>query len=217
MQTNDRLSRREVLKFFGAVTATLAAGDYAALAQAVPTAPTAKGYGTDPDLSKIYSPGDFWPLTFTAEQRKTATALADVILPADNLGPAASTLRVPDYIDEWISAPYPAQQSDRNTIVNGLAWIELEAQKRFSKDFAGLTPEEQRAICDDIAWAAKAKPEFAKPAKFFTLFRTIAAGAYYATPEGWQALGYVGNVPLPSFDGPPPEVLQKLGLEQTVV
>ena len=26
-------------------------------------------------------------------------------------------------------------------------------------------------------------------------------------------LGYVGNIPLPSFDGPPPEVLERLGLE----
>jgi len=26
----------------------------------------------------------------------------------------------------------------------------------------------------------------------------------------------VGNVALPSFDGPPPEVLQKLGVTQTV-
>ena len=36
------------------------------------------GYGTDPDLTKTYHPGEVWPLTFTTEQRRTvamATAL----------------------------------------------------------------------------------------------------------------------------------------------
>ena len=53
-------------------------------------------------------------------------------------------------------------------------------------------------------------------ASFFSRFRSLAAGAYYGTPEGWKAIGYIGNIPLPSFDGPPPEVLAKLGVEQTV-
>ena len=40
--------------------------------------------------------------------------------------------------------------------------------------------------------------------------------AAYATPAGWEAIGYVGNVALPKFDGPPAEVLAKLGVTQTV-
>jgi len=53
-----------------------------------------------------------------------------------------------------------------------------------------------------------------KAAHFFSRFR--AAPAYYATPQGWKAIGYVGNVQLPPFDGRPPEVLAKLGVTQTV-
>jgi hypothetical protein len=221
MQTPDtRLSRRDVLKFFGAMSATMAAGDLGALAQEAKSpaaaAAAAKGYGPDPDLVKFYKPGDAWPLTFTPAQAKTATALADVMLPADDFGPAASTLRVADYIDEWISAPYPQQQKDRPGIVEGLAWLESESQKRFQKDFAALSADQHRAICDDICWTADAKPEFKKAAEFFLNFRALANAAYYGTPDGWKAVGYVGNIPLPSFDGPPPEVLAKLGLEQTV-
>ena len=44
-------------------------------------------YGVDPDLLKIYKPGVAWPLTFNKEQQRTATALADVILPKDHFGP----------------------------------------------------------------------------------------------------------------------------------
>lgn len=206
MQTT-RLTRREVLGFFAAA---LAASQLPAFAQ------TAKGYGSDPDLTKLYKPGDVWPLTFSAAEKNAATALADVIFPTDDLGPAASTLRIADFVDEWISAPYPQQQSDRPIIIDGLAWLDAEAQRRFQKDFAALTAEQHRALCDDICWPPDAKPEFAKPAAFFVQFRALCAGAYYGTQEGWKAIGFIGNVPLPKFDGPPAEVLAQLGLEQTV-
>lgn len=208
----DRLSRREVIKFFVAVSAASALGEATAFSQAQ----IAKGYGTDPALSKIYNPGDVWPLTLSASEKAAATALADVIFPADDLGPAASALRVPDYIDEWVSAPYPDQRAVRPVILDGLAWLDAESQKRFSKSFAMAGAEQKRALCDDIAWPPHAKPEHKKGAEFFIAFRMLASIAYYGTPDGWSAIGYVGNVPLAAFDGPPKEVLERLGLEQTV-
>ena len=51
----------------------------------------AGGYGADPDLIKTYRPGDLWPLTFTAEQRREAAALCDLIIPADEISPSASS------------------------------------------------------------------------------------------------------------------------------
>jgi len=207
-----RLTRREVLRYFSAAGAVMAGGSVPASAQS----PAAKGYGSDPNLGKIYQPGDVWPLTFTAAQKKAASALADVLFPADHLGPAASALRVTDYLDEWVSAPYPLMQADRTPVLDGLAWLDAESQRRFARDFAALAAAQQQAVCDDICWPEDAKPAFAKAAAFFVLFRGLCAAAYYGTPDGWHALGFVGNIPLPSFDGPPKEVLEKLGLEQTV-
>jgi hypothetical protein len=74
---------------------------------------TAKGYGPDPSMVKIYQPGDVWPLTLTEPQRRTTRALCDLIIPADDTSPSASAVGVPDFIDEWISSPYPAQAGDR--------------------------------------------------------------------------------------------------------
>ena len=216
MPFDPRLSRRRTgLKWFAAAAAATQLPDFGNHAVAA-AAPSAKGYGTDPDLSKFYQPGDFWPLTLTPPQRKTLTALADLILPSDHLGPAASEVHVPDFIDEWVSAPYPLQQKDREALLPGLQWLEDESTKRFSKSFPSLSDTEKRAIADDICWPADAKPEFKKAAAFFLKFRSLAASAYYGTEAGWKAIGYVGNVPLAKFDGPPPEVLEKLGLEQTV-
>jgi len=223
--TVARLPRRTVLKWFAAIAASsrlpgFSTGSTAGAAETPASsagASAAKGYGTDPLIANFYAPGDFWPLTLSPDAHQTAAALADLILPADHLGPAASELRTSDYIDEWISAPYPLQQGDRGIILPGLTWLVEESRKRFGKEFAALDDEQKRAIADDICWPADAKPEFKKAAAFFVKFRALAASAYYGTEAGWKAIGYIGNVPLPSFDGPPKEVLERLGVEQTVI
>jgi hypothetical protein len=211
-----RLSRREVLKWFAAAAAVGEANFVSPFTAGAAPAAVA-GYGTDPVLAEVYAPGDFWPLTLSKAQRRAATALADVILPADELGPAASALRVPDFVDEWVSAPYPQQEKDREVILEGLAWIDEESRRRWQKDFADLAEGEQEALCDDLCAEEQKDPAVKKAAKFFEKFTGICMGAYYGTPEGWAAIGYVGNVPSGIFAGPPPEVLDQLGLTQTVV
>ena len=173
---------------------------------------TVTGYGTDPDMIKSYKPGDVWPLTLTADQRITAAALCAVIIPADATSPSAAELGVHDFIDEWISAPYPEQARDRPIIIDGLAWIEGTAQQRFNRHFAALTAAEKNTICDDICSKEKASPTHVPAAQFFARFRDLTAGGFYTTPQGMNDIGYVGNMPLITFDGPPPEVLKQLGL-----
>ena len=174
------------------------------------------GYGGDPKLVPVYKGGEFWPLTLSDEQKLAAATLADVILPDDQYGPAASMVGVVAMVDEWVSAPYPTQQADRPVILEGLAWVDAESRKRFGRPFAEASDAQRRAVCDDICFAPEAEPEFRQAAAFFSRFRSLCAGAYYATPPGWEAIGYVGNVALERFDGPPAEVLERLGVEQTV-
>ena len=208
-----RLSRRDVLKWFAAVAAATQVGPFL---RAQDGDGPAEGYGKDPLLTKHYNAGDVWPLTLSEKERAATTALADFILPADAYGPAASALRVPDFIDEWVSAPYSSQQSSRKTILPGLRWIDEEATRRFGKTFASLKDSEKEGICKDICDTKTKNTEFREASVFFSSFRSLAMGAYYGTPEGWKAIGYVGNVPLPSFEGPPQEVLDQVGVQQTV-
>jgi gluconate 2-dehydrogenase subunit 3-like protein len=169
-------------------------------------------YGTDPKLLETYHPGDLWSLTFTPLQRRQATVLCDTIIPADATSPSASAVGVVDFIDEWISAPYPTQRVDRKIVLEGLAWLDAEAARRFTKSLVDLDEQQLHGICDDICYVPKAKPEALEAAKFFARYRDLTAGGFYTTPQGRQDLGYVGNTPLPRFDGPPPEVLRKVGL-----
>jgi hypothetical protein len=170
------------------------------------------GYGTDPDLVKEWKAGGPWPLTLTENARKTVATLCDLIIPADSTSPAASAVGVVDFIDEWISAPYPQQRGDREIILPGLLWIEAESQKRFGKAFPSLGDAQKSAIADDICSAARARPEFASAARFFAKFRDLTAGGFYTTPVGMNDIGYRGNVSLDKFDGPPLEALRKAGL-----
>ncbi|WP_395743803.1 gluconate 2-dehydrogenase subunit 3 family protein [Prosthecobacter sp.] len=205
-----RMDRRKALQWMLTATATMAIRDPQLFAaDAAPV--KAQGYGPDPVMVKVYKPGDVWPLTLTEPQRRTTRALCDVILPADDTSPSASALGVPDFIDEWISSPYPAQAGDRRVILEGLKWIDAEANTRFSKAFADLPLDQQTALCTDLA-APKPQPALKQPAAFFKRFRDLTAGGYYTTPEGMKAIGYVGNMPSGSFEGPPLEALQHVGL-----
>jgi hypothetical protein len=198
--TPKPLSRREaVQRMLAAAAALQVIGFEAYGVQGMP-----KSYGTDPNLHTKVIP---WERILTEQELKIVTVLGDTIIPADDKSPAASAVGIPDFINEWVSAPYPAQVADSKQVREGLKWIDAEAQRRFSKGFADLDEKQIQAICDDICSPAKAKPEFKKAASFFSKFRNLVAGGFYSTPEGWKDIGYIGNVAMPVFPGPPPEVL----------
>lgn len=212
------MDRRTTIKWMLAVSVVTPGMHYAAHAMGAGSAakdpPANQGYGTDPNLIKVYKPGELWPLTFTGRQRRTVKVLCDLIIPADSSSPSASEVGVVDFLDEWISAPYEQQLQDRATLLKGLAWLDREAASRYGTgmSFVALSNDQQTAICDDICFVAKAKPDFVEAATFFARYRDLTAGGFYTSPQGRKDVRYVGNVPLPRFDGPPPEVLKKVGL-----
>jgi hypothetical protein len=210
------MDRRTAIKWI--LSATAALPILSRVSRGADAHPSPTGYGPDPDIQKIYTPGELWPLTFTADERRTATVLCDTIIPADNESPSASQVGVVDFIDEWISAPYSPERGeftfelDRDLILGGFIWLDGEAAGRFGKKFADLDDPQRAAICDDICSLNSAKPEHAHQAWFFTRFRDLTTGGFYTTPEGTKDLRYVGNVPMATFEGPPLEVLKKVGL-----
>lgn len=209
-----RISRRVALKWMVTAMGSVALADPLALAgMASGASPTqGHGYGTDLDLTKSYKPGDLWPLTLARAPRRTVTVLCDLIIPADDQSPSASAVGVPDFIDEWISAPYPNQRRDRELVLDGLHWLDEEAQRRHRGIFADLTDEQRTGIARDICYEPEARPELKTAARFFARFRDLTAGGFYTTPEGMRDIRYVGNVPSATFAGPPPELIRQLGL-----
>jgi hypothetical protein len=172
----------------------------------------ARGYGTDPNLVANYRPGELWPLTLTAAQRRLAGILADIIIPADDHSPSASAVGVVEFIDEWVSAPYPAHERDRGIVLGGFTWLDAEAAHRAGKGYADLDSSLQHGICDDICDESRAVPALGAAARFFALYRDLTAGGFYSTPAGRKDLNFIGNVPLARFEGPPAALLKALNL-----
>ena len=207
------MDRRTTIKWVLAASTVLPSlGGRSSRAESQPPL-NVQGYGTDPDLLKSYRPGDLWPLTFTEAQRRTASSLSDLILPADAHSPSAAALGVVEFIDEWVSAPYPTHQENRRMILDGLAWVDAESARLYQREFSALTASEQRAICDPVCDVSTPALGLRSVAVFFRLYRDLTAGGFYSTPEGRKDLGYMGNVPLAHFDGPPAAVLALLDLD----
>jgi gluconate 2-dehydrogenase gamma chain len=232
LPTLESMDRRDALKVIAvaAVSATLADGVLSQAAEAQQAVPTAAAHGarphaasthvpprtgprgtvTDPDLLNAKAN---WPRLLSATELLSLAALCDMIIPADDKSPAASAVGAPAYINEYVSAPYDWAERALVRVRGGLTWLDVESNRRFGgRSFTALSVTERAAICDDICYAAKAKPQFLAAARFFDQVRDLTASAFYTSDAGMKDLGYVGNVPLAKFDGPPPAVLKHLGL-----
>ena len=95
----------------------------------------------------------------------------------------ASGLGVPDFLDEWVSAPYPDQLKDRPIILKGL------------DDLGG------RFLRADAAERA-AKLAALPGSAFFKRMRALTVGAYYTTEAGFKDIGFIGNEARASDPGP---------------
>jgi hypothetical protein len=207
----SRIDRRTTLAWLGAAGTAATAGAFGKQARAArATKPAAKGYGTDPLLTKP-APAP-WPRIMTKAQLQTAALICDFILPASATAPSASSLGLPDFLDEWVSAPYPDQVADRPVILDGLKWVEDEAGKRHGADLLHAAAADRAALLQSLT-AFPTDPALRAPHAFFRRFRVLTIGAYYTTPPGFKDIGYIGNVARVRDPGPSPQVKAHLDRE----
>lgn len=192
------MDRRQAITAFAAMSAAL--GIPAGVLEAAQKA--AIGYQLSDD------PNGFVPRFFTAPELATATLLGDLIIPKDERSGSASDAKVPEYMD-FLCAEY---RSTGEWMRPGLAWLEGESTKRFQKGFTLLTAEQQGAILNDIAWPARAKPEFQDGVRFFNRFRDLTASGFWSSQTGVKDLGYMGNTFVREWTGCPPEAKAHLGV-----
>lgn len=213
----SRIDRRTALKVIAAAAAVPAVFSGCAPGESDPSAPIsptrnhlAAGTPTDPDLLATVIP---WDRSLTEDELETLAVLCDMIIPADERSPAASTLGAHEFIDEWVSAPYEGMKKDKVLVRGGIVWLDGEANRRFGVRFRELTHAQMTEICDDICYGPDAAPEYQAASRFFDKIRDLTATAFYTTKEGMADVGYVGNVPLPRWTAPPAEALRHVGLE----
>jgi hypothetical protein len=155
----------------------------------------------------------FTPKFFSPEEYRTVRVLVDYVIPRDARSGSATDAKVPEFMDFMYSDPQQnTSEQTRTAVHNGLAWLDAESTRRFSKTFVDASDAERRQILDDIAWPAKARPEMAAGVTFFNRFRDMTASGFFSSAIGWKDLPYVGNVAVAEWKGCPPAALRKLGV-----
>ena len=150
----------------------------------------------------------FKPTFFTAHEYATVRVLVDIVIPKDERSGSATEVGVPEFMD-FIVNDQPARQVPMR---GGLAWIDLECEKRFDKMFVTCSASERSAVLDDIAYPGQARPEFLAGVAFFNSVRDLTASGFWSSKPGMADLKYMGNTFVPEWTGCPDEAVTKLGL-----
>ena len=213
------VNRRTTLHWLTSAMAISAAGVPMSLgnwAQAEPAPDSMQlatvGYGKDPDLFDPHAP---WPRIMTPAQLRQTAVLADLFLPRTGTYPAPSEVGIADFVDEWVSAPYPEQQRDRALILDGLAWLDREATNFGQPDFCSLDTDRQTKLLGRTAQLPESNdPQAMKLYGFFRRFRSVTVGAYYCLERNYAEIRYLGNVAMDSF--PPPTAEENALIDRAV-
>ena len=195
------LNRRAVLKM-------LSAGPIAALAITDAEARQAHHQVQAATQAARKTATAFKPKFFTAHEYETVRILSDLIIPADERSGGAAAAGVPEFMDFIMIDMPPRQVAMRG----GLAWLDLECQRRFDRTFAGATAAQRTGVLDALATYGEPEPGLTHGQAFFRAFRDLTATGFWTSKMGMADLGYMGNTVVAKWDGCPPEQLQKLGL-----
>ncbi len=189
-----QLTRREALQTVAATVGALTwtAADVRRAVAAMRAAPAAP----------------FQPAFFSEHEWQTVRVLVDLILPRDARSGSATDAGVPEFMD------FLAQENEgmQTPLRGGLAWLDTECRERFSRTFLESDDAQRRAVLDDIAWPARARPELSHGVAFFSRFRDLTASGFWSSRMGVEDLRYIGNTAVPEWTGCPAAQLQRLGV-----
>ena len=150
----------------------------------------------------------YHPQFFTAHEFTTASLLADMILPSDDRSIGAADAGVPEFID-FMMIDQPVRQV---AMRGGLAWLDVECQRRFDRRFIHCRADDRGAVLDDIAWPDRTPERLRQAAEFFSNFRDLTASGFWTSRLGIDDLQYQGNDYVVEWTGCPEAALRKLGV-----
>jgi len=145
---------------------------------------------------------------FTDHELATITVLADIIIPRDEHSGSASDAKVADFI-EFIVKDEPEHALSMR---GGLRWLDVKCLNIYGSEFKSCTPQQQEAVCSQVAYPALAKPDMLPGVTFFNKMRELTAIGFFTSKIGIADLGYKGNSP-GKWEGVPADVLKQYGLE----
>jgi len=148
--------------------------------------------------AKEKAAGAYKAKALTPHEYKTMQVLADLIVPADERGPGAAAAGACEFID-LLASQNPQLLA---IYTGGIAWLDHAGQRLHSKDFVDAAAPQQTALLDLIAYRKNESPMLGPGIQFFDWARRMVVDAYYTSPAGIKAIGYLGNTAVAKFEIP---------------
>lgn len=145
---------------------------------------------------------------FNDHEHATVRLLVDLIIPADDRSGSATDAGVPEFMD-FMMLDRPNMQG---WMRGGLAWLDIESQRRFDRTFIDAGEAQRGELLDAIAWPDQADDDLRHGVAFFNRFRDLTASGFWSTEMGIADLQYMGNRVMPEWTGCPTEALRHVGV-----
>ena len=144
------------------------------------------------------SSGVYKAKALNPHEYQTLERLADLIIPADDNSPGAVASGACEFIDLL------ASQNPRllDIYTGGIGWLDQATKRRYSSNFVSAKPSQQTALLDLIAYRRNESSDLGPGIEFFDWARRMVVDAYYTSPAGIKALGYMGNTSVSKFEVP---------------
>jgi len=133
----------------------------------------------------------YHPQFFSADQYRTVEELTELILPATHssahkVQPGAKEAGVAEFIDFMVFSDPALQGPFRD----GLAWLDQASAP--ASAFRSLTPAQQSAILERLAYKANYRDDEKAGQQFFRLIRKYTVTGFYTSRIGLESLDYPG-------------------------
>jgi hypothetical protein len=128
-------------------------------------------------------PASYRPLFFNAAEYSLVERLAEIIIPSDGT-PGAREAGVAEFID-FMVANDPSLQYPFRT---GLSWLNAHAERLRGNPFLRLTPDEQLALLEPLAYKQKFRPGEEDGREFLRLVREFTVMGFYTSEIGFKEL-----------------------------
>jgi len=150
----------------------------------------------------------FQPAFFNDHEHATVRLLVDLIIPADDRSGSATEAGVPEFMDFMMND----RENMQGWMRGGLAWLDIESQRRFDALFLDAQEAQRTEVLDAIAYPDDADDDMSHGVAFFNRFRDLTASGFWSTEMGINDLQYMGNRVVAEWTGCPEEALRHVGV-----
>jgi hypothetical protein len=128
-------------------------------------------------------PASYQPLFFSASEYGLVERLADIIIPSDGT-PGAREAGVAEFVDFMVANDPSVQYKFRT----GLSWVNAHSERLRGSPFLRLTPDQQVALLEPLAYKGKHRPGEEDGREFFRQVREFVVMGFYTSEIGFKEL-----------------------------